>query len=48
MTLPYFDVLVGTALTKLSGHALYGRDDVYAVAKRQFSRDEIADLGLTL
>jgi hypothetical protein len=47
VTLPYFDVLVGTALTKLSGYALYGRDDVYAVAKRQLSREEIADLGLT-
>jgi hypothetical protein len=46
MTLPYFDVLVGTALTRLTGSALYGRDDVYAVAKRELSRDEIAGLGL--
>ena len=44
--LPFFDVLVDTPLTRLPRHELYGRTDVYAVAKRQLSRAEIADLDL--
>jgi hypothetical protein len=44
--LPFFDFVLDSGLTKLPGHELYGRSDVYAVAKRQLSRAEIGDLGL--
>ena len=40
------DVVVSAKLTKLPIAELYGRDDVYAIAKRQMSRREIADLGV--
>ena len=43
---PYHDVLAGTSLTKLSAHELYGRDGVYAAARRQLTSAEIARLGL--
>jgi len=39
-------VLIGTSLTKLTARELYGRDGVYATAKRQLTSAEIARLGL--
>jgi len=42
----YTDVVKAAKLSKLRGGELYGKDDVYAAAKRQLSRKEIAALGL--
>jgi hypothetical protein len=42
----YTDVVKTTKLSKLPIDELYARGDVYAVAKRQLSRKEIATLGL--
>ncbi len=44
--LPYTDVVRGTTLTTLPSGELYGRADVYAVAKRQLSRKEMRALKL--
>ena len=44
--LPHTDVVRGTSLTRLPPGELYGRWDVYAVAKRQLSRKEMRALGL--
>ena len=42
----FTDVVERANLSKLPIAELYGRDDVFAVAKRQLSRREIASLGL--
>jgi len=44
--LPYTDVVRGTSLTRLPPGELYGRHDVYAIAKRQLSRKEMLALRL--
>jgi hypothetical protein len=44
--LPYFDVVLIDKLTKFPAATLYQRPDVYAVAKRQLSRQEVIKLGL--
>lgn len=46
VALPVDDVVLRTGLTKLSPGALYGRPDVFAVAKRQLSKKEIRDQDL--
>ena len=44
--LPHKDVVRGSSLTRLPPGELYGRYDVYAVAKRQLSRKEMLALKL--
>jgi hypothetical protein len=38
------DVVVQSGFSNLMPHALYGRESVYAIAKRQLTKREIAQL----